>query len=166
MWIDIPSDLLINGGANPIVTLVEEVYPEILDKHMDPRYLQQRAILATKNETVDKINGHILEIIQGEERIYKSADRICQATRGRRNVESLYPTEFLNTLQFPGVSNHEIHLKVGCPILLLRNISQRDGLCNGTRLIVTRLQNRVIEAQIVTGTNAGDLVCIPRVEMS
>ncbi|XP_021760680.1 uncharacterized protein LOC110725523 [Chenopodium quinoa] len=66
MWIDIPSDLLINGGADPIVTLVEEVYPEILDKHMDSRYLQQRAILATKNETVDKINGHILEIIQGE----------------------------------------------------------------------------------------------------
>ncbi|XP_021731345.1 uncharacterized protein LOC110698256 [Chenopodium quinoa] len=97
MWIDIPTDLLINGGADPILTLVEEVYPEILDKPKDLKYLQQRAILATKNETVDKINGHILQIIQGEERIYKSADRICPANRGGRNVESLYPTKFLNT---------------------------------------------------------------------
>ncbi|XP_056685501.1 uncharacterized protein [Spinacia oleracea] len=164
-WIEIPEDLLIHGD-DPIAALVEEVYPEILHRHMDPKYLQQRAILAPKNETVDKINGYILQMIPGEEITYKSADRICPATTGGRNVQSLYPTEFLNSLQFPGVPNHEIQLKVGCPVILLRNINQREGLCNGTRLIVTRLNHRIIEAQVVTGINAGDMVSIPRVEMS
>ncbi|XP_021858214.1 uncharacterized protein [Spinacia oleracea] len=55
-WIEIPKNLLING-ADPIAALVEEVYPKILHSYMDPKYLQQRAILAPKNETVDNING-------------------------------------------------------------------------------------------------------------
>ncbi|XP_048501413.1 uncharacterized protein LOC125497776 [Beta vulgaris subsp. vulgaris] len=98
--------------------------------------------------------------------VYKSADRVCRTVIKGRNLEAWYPTEFLNSLKFPGVPNHEIHIKVRCPIMLLRNINQRDGLCNGTRLIATRLQQRVIEARVIIGTKAGELVTIPRVEMS
>jgi ATP-dependent DNA helicase PIF1 len=54
-------------------------------------------------------------------------------------MDSLYPVEFLNTLQFSGIANHKLELKVGVPILLLRNFNQSIGLCNGTRLIVKRL---------------------------
>jgi len=46
---------------------------------------------------------------------------------------------FLDTLQFSGITNHELELKVGVPILLLCNLNQSIGLCNGTRLIVKRL---------------------------
>ncbi|XP_048492965.1 uncharacterized protein LOC125493551 [Beta vulgaris subsp. vulgaris] len=138
MSIEIPEDLLIKSDEDPIVALVHEVYPGILENHMDPRYLQQREILAPKNEMVDTINKHIQALIPGEEMVYKSADRVCRTMIGERNLEALYPTEFLNSLKFPEVPNHEIHIKVGCPIMLLRNINQRDGLCNGTRLIATR----------------------------
>jgi len=55
------------------------------------------------------------------------------------SMDSLYPVEFLNILQFSGIANHELELKVGVPILLLRNFNQSIGLCNGTRLIVKRL---------------------------
>lgn len=47
--------------------------------------------------------------------------------------------------------------------MLIRNICQRDGLCNGTRLIVLRLGHRVIEAKIISGANAGDIVLLPRI---
>ena len=47
--------------------------------------------------------------------------------------------------------------------MLLRNISPVIGLCNGTRLIITQLTDRVIEAQIITGSNIGDRVFIPRI---
>ncbi|KAK9048215.1 hypothetical protein SSX86_032822 [Deinandra increscens subsp. villosa] len=39
--------------------------------------------------------------------------------------------------------------------MLMRNINQTCGLCNGTRLLVTQLLNRVIEAEIITGTSIG-----------
>jgi ATP-dependent DNA helicase PIF1 len=82
------------------------------------------------------------------------------------SMDSLYPVEFLNTLRFSGIANHELQLKVGVLILLLRNLNQSIGLCNGTRLIVKRLGQRVIEAKIITGNNVGKRVFIPRIIMS
>ncbi len=55
---------------------------------------------------------------------------------------------------------------MGVPILLLRNLNQSIGLCNGTRLIIKRLGQRVIEAEIITGNNVGKRVFIPRIIMS
>ncbi len=80
-------------------------------------------------------------------------------------MDSLYPVEFLNTLQFNSIANHELELKVGEPILLLRNLNQSIGLCNRTRLIVKRLGQRVIEAQIIIGNNVGKCVFIPCISM-
>jgi ATP-dependent DNA helicase PIF1 len=81
------------------------------------------------------------------------------------SMDSLYPVEFLNTLQFNSIANHELELKVGEPILLLRNLNQSIGLCNRTRLIVKRLGQRVIEAQIIIGNNVGKCVFIPCISM-
>ena len=50
--------------------------------------------------------------------------------------------------------------------MLLRNLDQSEELCNGTRLIVTRLANHVIEAKIISGSNIGNVVYIPRMSMS
>jgi ATP-dependent DNA helicase PIF1 len=59
-----------------------------------------------------------------------------------------------------------LELKVGVPILLLRNLNQSIGLCNGTRLIVKRLGQRVIEVEIIIGNNVGKRVFILRIIMS
>jgi len=69
------------------------------------------------------------------------------------------------TLQFSGIANHEPELKVGVLILLLCNLNQSIGLCNGTRLIVKRLGQRVIEAEIIIGNNVSKRVFIPRIIM-
>jgi len=81
-------------------------------------------------------------------------------------MDSLYLVEFLNTLQFGGIANHKLELKVGVPIILLRNLNQSIGLCNGTMLIVKRLGQRVIKAKFITGNNVGKRVFIPRIIMS
>lgn len=66
-------------------------------------------------------------------------------------LEGLYHIEYLNQLKFPGIPPYTLELKMKTPIMLLRNIRQRDGLCNGTRLIVSQLLPTVIEATIITG---------------
>jgi len=82
------------------------------------------------------------------------------------SMDSLYPVEFFNILQFSGIANHKLELKVGVPILLLRNLNQSIGLCNGTKLIVKRLGQCVIEMEIITGNNVGKHVLIPHIIMS
>ena len=49
--------------------------------------------------------------------------------------------------------------------MLLRNLNQSAGLCNGTRLIITQLGDRVLEAQIITGSHIGDKVLLPRISL-
>jgi len=89
---------------------------------------------------------------------YFSSDNIGKADTISTDYESLYTVEYLNSLEFRGLPKHKLTLKVGAPIMLLRNLNQKEDLCkcNGTRLIKTRLGKRLIEGEIVTGTHAGE----------
>jgi len=137
----------------------------------DAMYFMQRNILAPKNTNVDEVNNAILESLFEELRTYLSANSLTPTEEGASvaagvSMDSLYLVESPNTLQFDGIANHKLKLKVGVPILLLRNLNQSIGLCNGTRLIVKRLGQHVIEAEIITGNNVGKRVFIPRIIMS
>jgi hypothetical protein len=101
----------------------------------------QRSILAPKNTDIDEVNNAILESLSKESHMYLSTNSLTLTEEGasvvaRVSMDSLYPVEFLNTLQFNDITNHKLELKVGMPILLLRNLNQLIGLCNGTKLIV------------------------------
>lgn len=50
--------------------------------------------------------------------------------------------------------------------MLLRNLDQSEGLCNGTRLTVTRLVNHVIEAKIISIKNICNIIYISRIFLS
>jgi hypothetical protein len=52
------------------------------------------------------------------------------------------------------------------PVILLRNLNQAMGLCNGTRLMITRLADYVFEATVMTGLAVGQSVCIPRIVLN
>jgi len=41
-----------------------------------------------------------------------------------------FTSEFLNEIKCSGIPNHRLRLKVGMPIMLLRNIDKANGLCN------------------------------------
>jgi hypothetical protein len=105
-----------------------------------------------------------MDKLSGEEMVYRSCDTVCTASID--GSDELYPTEFLNTLKFSGIPDHELRLKVGLSVMLLRNINQTIGLCNGTRMIITQHGNKYIEAQIITRIHVGDKVCIPRIIMT
>ena len=82
-------------------------------------------------------------------------------------LSQTYPTEFLNSLTLSGLPPHEMELKVGCPVILLRNLraGPGNGLRNGTRMIVINLGHRVIEVEIASGVNKGKCVLIPRITL-
>ncbi|GJZ17099.1 DNA helicase [Tanacetum coccineum] len=116
-----------------------------------------------KNETTDTINSHVLSLLNHERRVYPSSDEATPHGNDGGETELLYPNEYLNTLKFAGLPPHALELKVGAPIILLRNLNLTSGLCNGTRMIITQLLDRVIKARIITGTRASEKVFLPRI---
>jgi ATP-dependent DNA helicase PIF1 len=54
------------------------------------------------------------------------------------------PTEFLNTLNYSGVPPHQLTLKQGATIILLRNLDLKNGLCNGTKLIFVSMRGNYL----------------------
>ena len=102
----------------------------------------------------------------GEEKEYLSSDSLCEDEfLGEQFNRDLYSPDVLNGLNLSGLPKHKLILKVGIPVMLLRNIDQKNDLCNGTRPQVISMGNRVIEAMVITGSNIGHRMFISRLSL-
>ena len=106
------------------------------------------------------MNGRLLDAIPGTCLDYISIDETIE-TENAVN----FPVEFLNSQNPPGLPAHIVRLKVGAPIMLIRNL-QPPKLCNGTRLAVEKLLTHSIRANILTGIGKGESVLIPRIPLT
>ena len=74
-----------------------------------------------------------------------------------------FNSEYLHSLRPNGFPPHMLNLKPGIPLMLLRNINPRQGLCNGTRLIFDKcLDNKLLQCRIA---ESGHVVLIPRISL-
>jgi len=94
-----------------------------------------------------------------QRRTYQSVDFVVQGEQ-----RGVYPTEFLNSLSMSGVPPHTLTLQEGCPVILLWNMP--GDLANGTLLIVVKLMQHIIDAEIATGPNKGRRIFIPRLNIT
>jgi len=144
-----PNDGLINlpfgNCVRTLKDLEDMVFPSLIHNFSKMSWLAERAILAPKNESVNEINDHLLQQLPGAVQSYNSIDSMTDP-----NESVHYPVEFLNSLNPSGFPPHHLKLKTGAPIMLLRNLDP-PKLCNGTRLIVSKMMNNVLEAKIMTG---------------
>ncbi|XP_023739552.1 uncharacterized protein LOC111887620 [Lactuca sativa] len=163
-WIQIPSSLLISPSPDSLQTLIDFVYGDGTLNLPTATPLSARAIVCPTNDSTDEINAHVLKMVTTGARVYNNTYTMHPNGKHTSHLEGLYPIEYLNQLSFPRIPPHELLLKVDYLIMLLRNINQREGLCNGTRMIVSQLLPSVIKATIITGTSIRKRVYIPRIK--
>ncbi|ONL98425.1 hypothetical protein ZEAMMB73_Zm00001d029311 [Zea mays] len=147
------------GSDRDLDRLIDDIYPNLNENMSNTSYITSRAILSTRNDWVDMINMRMIDRFQGEQMMYHSFDTAVD------DPNNYYPSEFLNTLTPNGLPPHVLKLKVGCPIMLLRNIDPANELCNGTRLVVRGFQKNSIDAKIVLGQHAGMQIFLPRIPL-
>lgn len=90
-----------------------------------------------------------------------SSDSIDLADKKSQD-DSVFTPEFLNSIKTSGLPNHPIRLRIGTPVMLIRNLDTTEGLCNETRLQITKLANHILEAKVITGTTVGERVFLHR----
>ncbi|CAI0453984.1 unnamed protein product [Linum tenue] len=165
-WIKIPDKFIIPHIGNKIQAITDTVYNDFGSYYDNPNYIKNRAIVTPTNRTVSKINAYMLAKVRGQGKLFYSSDSIEDDSPNSIRLEEEYPTEFLNGLSFNGVPEHEIHLKVSTPIILLRNLNPGIGLCNGTRIMITHLGENIIRGDIIGGKYDKKTVIIPRIVLN
>lgn len=149
----LPDSVMSNGD------LVDDVFGQTIDPYAATTC--ENSILAPKNVDVDALNAKVHERMTGRERVYHSADEaMCEDPADAIN----YPTEFLNKLQLSRMPPHELKLKEGSVVMLLRNLDVTNGLCNGTRMIVVELGRHILRCKIACGDRKDKMVLIPRID--
>ena len=75
-----------------------------------------------------------------------------------------FSVEYINGLNPNGMPHHCLCLKPGVPLMLMRNLDPKRGLCNGSRLIFKHM-SRNNRLMICSYTFAGESheVAIPRI---
>jgi hypothetical protein len=166
---DIDTDGNINIPQSMVTVseddLINKIYGDIGNITLTPPpidYFLDHAILAPRNIDVQETNEKILIKMQGDEIIYHSADSLEDEGEG---VQNEIPDDFLRTIDLPSVPLSELKMKIGCPLMLLRNLDPGRGLCNGTRLILLHAYSRILEVIILSGDHRGEKAFIPRITL-
>jgi hypothetical protein len=87
--------------------------------------IAQRVILCALNEDTHLINDNILDRMPSIVKEYQSHDDEAVSESAE---DARMPTEFLNRLMPTGMPPHVLRLKVGCIVMLLRNLNMNMGL--------------------------------------
>lgn len=124
---------------------------------MNHNWLTNRAILAAKNVDDHEINFQIQQLLPGDLISFKSIDTVVD-----ENDSVNFPIEFLDSLDIPGMPPHNLRLKIGSYIILLRNFNP-TRLCNGTRVVFKKITDNILEATILTGKFKIEVVLLLRI---
>lgn len=159
--ISIPPELCImyENDHVSVEKLTNFVYPCFASIEGTSSMPENRMLLSTKNCYVDELNSLLIDRFPGELTEYYSRDETINPAD-----QALYE-DMLNSLSPGSLPPHRLALKVGAPIILLRNLDSTAGLCNGTRLMVKILCLNVIHATICFGEHSGKDVFLHRIPL-
>lgn len=159
--IDIPLSMVTFSEDD----LINKIYGDINQITLTPPpvdYFLDRAILAPRNIDVQETNEKILHKMEGPEITYHSADSLEDEGEGVRDD---VPQDFLRTIEPATLPLSQLKIKIGCPLMLLRNLDPGKGLCNGTRMILIHAYHRILEVMIISGDHRGEKAFIPRITL-
>ena len=115
--IRIPDQFVFTRGDEK--DFIKWCYPDISNVH-GPE-VGAKAILSPKNTDVDYLNNLASDMMTGDAFVAYSTDSIANDDSG--NTATLYPAEFINSIDNASLPPHMLKLKVGTPLLLISNIN-------------------------------------------
>lgn len=160
--LSIPEKYIVR--SNKVASLVDIIFPD-MDTNVGSQnyteWITERAIIAPTNFEVNLINQICLDRLPGKEITLLSMD---QNENASEFTSEPIPIDLLYSLNEGGMPPHELKLKIGAPVTLLRNMTPSEGHCNGTRYIVTRINRTNLQLKVASGKRKGELYTVPRIK--
>ena len=157
--VEIPEQMVCNTSEE----VIQAVYGDIEKNAGNEDYFKSRLIMAADNEIVNATNENLLDRLPGDRHVFTSID-VAQGEEGG----GVFPEEYLNSLELSGMAQHELSLKVGAVVILLKNFNIKAGHCNGTRYIIKTIGKYRLILQKLTcdEDDENKILSLPRIPMT
>jgi hypothetical protein len=123
----------------------------------NPRENINSAILASTLLRVNEINKEVLQKLNGPLFPLNAKEKIDSEAHEQGITDAA-----LSTYDPKNMPPHMLILKENCIVMLIRNLSPADGLSNGTKLIIRKIRNFLIECE----DSNKKLHLIPRIQFN
>jgi hypothetical protein len=146
--------------------LCDNLYPQVLLQEAVTSHsaLIGRAILAFRNDTVNDFNDKLLDTMPGTEHRFEAINAV-QSSNDATTVEQ-YAVEYLQSINLASLPPSCLRLRIGVPLILIRNLSPKQGMCNGTRLRLLGISRYCLKVAILGGKWDGEIRLLPRIKLT
>jgi len=146
--------------------LCDQLYPHSLLNQAVSTHsaLAGRAILAFRNDTVNDFNDVLLGRMPGEEHRFEAVNHVNMSEEAA--IAEPFAVEYLQSISLASIPPSSLRLKIGAPLILIRNLSPREGLCNGTRMRVLGIRRTCLQVAILGGKFDGMIRLLPRIKLT
>ncbi|XP_049399878.1 uncharacterized protein LOC125863960 [Solanum stenotomum] len=98
----LPEQLTVKHSRDgfPEESIIQEIFPNMQENAAMAKYVTERAILASRNDHVDKLNDKLIAMFPGERKIFNRFDS------AEDDTNNYYQEEYLNTLTPNGLPPH------------------------------------------------------------
>ena len=128
------------------------------------RALDGRAILAFRKETVNDFNSVLLDRMPGEEHKVEAIMHVNIAEDSA--AAEPFALEYLQSISPASLPPSCLRMKIAAPLILIRNLSPREGLYNGTRMRVLGIRRTCLQVAILGGRYDGMIRLLPRIKLT
>jgi hypothetical protein len=117
----------------------------------DPMLLTNRVLLAPLNSIVDRINERVTAMMPANRpsRTYLSANT-PDAHDVYDPTNAVFSTDNLQSINTSNMPVHILKLRIGMPVMCMQNLDVPNGICNGTTMIVERLESSIVWCRVNT----------------
>jgi len=143
--------------------LCDQLYPQALlyEAVTSHSALLERAILAFKNDTVTDFNNSLLDKMPGTEHRFEAVNKVELSEEAPASEP--YAVEYLQSINLASIPPSSLRLKVGVSLILMRNLSPKYGMCNGTRLRLLGINRNFLQVAILGGRWDGEIRLLPQI---